>query len=133
MKASLEAYAEDNAPHQVCHPKEQADRVNLTATRYRAHSPAKQLNHLPGLLLGELDQKLFATGDYGLGLESLFCGLCGFCGRVPGRRKFRSKSLRLSAFREKLLGETQHEDCDVITRAAVLEIKSSILYSAGDG
>jgi len=34
MKASLEAYAEDNAPHQVCHPKEQADRVNLNATRY---------------------------------------------------------------------------------------------------
>ena len=35
MVASLEAYAEDNGPWQVRHPKEQADRVNLIATRCR--------------------------------------------------------------------------------------------------
>jgi hypothetical protein len=99
----------------------------------RDHNLFEQLNHLLGRLLRALEQKLVAAGDYGLGLQGLFCGLCGFCGNVPGRRKFRSKSLRLSAFGEELLGETQHEDCDVITRAAVLEIKSSILYSAGDG
>jgi hypothetical protein len=34
MAASLEAYADDNTPRQVRHLKEQADRVNLTATRY---------------------------------------------------------------------------------------------------
>jgi hypothetical protein len=33
MVASLEAYAEDNGPWQVRHPKKQADRVNLIATR----------------------------------------------------------------------------------------------------
>jgi hypothetical protein len=35
MAASLEAYADDNTPRQVRHLKEQADRVNLTATRYK--------------------------------------------------------------------------------------------------
>jgi hypothetical protein len=34
MAASLEANADDNTPRQVRHLKEQADRVNLTATRY---------------------------------------------------------------------------------------------------
>jgi hypothetical protein len=34
MAASLEAYADDNTPRQVRHLKEQADRLNLTATRY---------------------------------------------------------------------------------------------------
>jgi hypothetical protein len=34
MARSLEAYADDNAPRQVRHLKEQADRVNLPATRY---------------------------------------------------------------------------------------------------
>jgi hypothetical protein len=41
--------------------------------------------------------------------------------------------LRLSAFREELLGETQHEDSDVVTGGAVLEVQRSIFYSAGDG
>src|SRR5215208_6424112 len=36
MAASLEAYADDNTTRQVRHLKEQADRVNLTATRYRS-------------------------------------------------------------------------------------------------
>jgi hypothetical protein len=43
MGTSLEAYAEDNAPHQGCHPKEQADRVNLTETRHRYDQVTAQL------------------------------------------------------------------------------------------
>ncbi len=36
----LDAYAEDNAPRQMRHAKEQAGRVNQTATRY---SPASRM------------------------------------------------------------------------------------------
>ena len=40
MAASLEAYADDSTPRQVRHLKEQAERVNLTATRYRSKTLA---------------------------------------------------------------------------------------------